>query len=247
MILEVGKAGKARFIRFIKKTNIFECGPNGMVLERENNVITLYVTNARCSEIYCVIPLGGNEILKKNKFMGVAYSPEIMLLYGGDIMVMVDFGARKVSVNKPGIKATGKRDWGEDVQIPWKPQYNAMFGLAAGTEVLESGEPEKVQPDCGDQAQFWAWFAEHEEEIVDKTIASGEEAEMMNARIRVQLAVAFPYEKPGSIEFQLGGDGEKNEFAVFHFNRERMKRDAEELGRLMPEALKERWTYHTEA
>ena len=112
MILEVGKAGKARFVRGIKKTNIFECGPNGLVLEREKNIITLYVTNHRCSEIYCVIPLGGNEILKKNKFMGVAYSSDIMLIDGGDIMVVVDFARKKVAVNKPEITVTGKAGHG---------------------------------------------------------------------------------------------------------------------------------------
>lgn len=259
MILEVGKAGKARFVRFIKKTNIFECGPNGLVLEREKNIITLYVTNSRCSEIYCVIPLGGNEILKKNKFVGAAFSPEIMLLDGGDIMVVVDFAQKKVAVNKPEITVTGKRDWADSPRMEWRPEFNAMFGLAAGTALAEENPetsaptaeaPAAEKPTGPDEKAleyFWNWFVTHETEIEEKTDEGGEAAELLNARIRIQLSVVFPYEKPENIEFHIGAGEEKNEFAVYHFNKERMKQDAEALGEKLPEALAERWLYYTEA
>ena len=128
MILQVGKIGKARFIRFLKKTNIFECGDNGMVLELENKKITLYATNAACSKIYCTIPLGTDKELKKHKFVAVAYNDHVMLLDGGDILVVVDYDAQKVAVNKPGIQASGCADWGREVQEPWLPEYSGMFG-----------------------------------------------------------------------------------------------------------------------
>ena len=129
MKLEVGKLGKARFIRFVKKTNIFECGNNGIVMEREKKDIILYVTNARCSEIYCVIPLGPYKELKKYKFVCIAYNDHVMLVEGRDIRIVVDFDALKVAISKDEIKATGKRHWGEDVQEPWLKEYNGMFGL----------------------------------------------------------------------------------------------------------------------
>lgn len=257
MILEVGKAGKVRFLRGIKKTNIFECGPNGIVVEREKNIITLYVTNSRCSEIYCVVPLGRNEILKKNKFLCAAFAPEIMLLDGGDIMVVVDFGEKKVAVNKPEISVTGKRDWADAPRMEWRPEFNAMFGLAAGGTLAEKNAaaqpaeaPVEEKPAVSDEKAmeyFWNWFAGHEDEIVEKTDEGGEVAEMLNARIRIQLSVVFPYEKPENIEFHMGAGEEKNEFAVYHFNKERMKRDAELLGEKLPESLAERWLYYTEA
>lgn len=259
MILEVGKAGKCRFVRGIKKTNIFECGPNGMVVEREKNIISLYATNNRCSEIYCIVTLGGNEILKKNKFVGVAYSPNVMLLDGNDIMVVVDFARKKVAVNKSEIKVEGRKDWGEDARMPWEPWFNAMFGLPVGEAELAAAEAVKnrnsveeapeapAEPAENAMEKFWAWFGEHEDEIVEQTLAGGEEAEIITARLRIRLAVVFPYEKPENIEFRLGGDGEKNELAVYHFNKERMKHDAEELGKHMPEDLKARWKYFTEA
>ena len=58
MILQIGKAGKARFIYGVKKTNIFECGDMGMVGEREKKNIMLYATNARCRQSG---PAGGAE------------------------------------------------------------------------------------------------------------------------------------------------------------------------------------------
>lgn len=259
MILEVGKAGKARFIRGIKKTNIFECGPNGLVLEREKNIITLYVTNSRCSEIYCVIPLGGNEILKKNKFVGAAFSPEIMLIDGGDIMVVVDFEQKKVAVNKPEITVTGKKDWADSPRMEWRPEFNAMFGLAAGAPLTAESseapapaaeapaEPAPAEPDDKAMDYFWNWFAGHEDEIVEKTNEGDEAAELLNARMRIQLSVVFPYEKPENIEFHIGAGEEKNEFAVYHFNKELMKRDADLLAARLPEALAERWLCYTEA
>ena len=128
MVLQVGHVGKARFIRFIKKTNIFECGDNGIVLERENKQITLYATNAACSKIYCTIPLGSDKALKKYKFVAIAYNDHVMLVEGGDVQVVIDYDAEKVSISKPGITAIGK-GWGQEVQEPWQKEYYGMFGM----------------------------------------------------------------------------------------------------------------------
>ncbi len=134
MILRTGTLGKVRFIRGIKKTNIFECGDNGVVVERENNIITMYVTNAACSKIYCSLKLGTNDQLKKAKFVVIAYNDHVMLLNGtgplpnGEIMVIVDYDAEQVAVNQDNIPVTGK-GWTEDVQAPWDRDYNGMFGV----------------------------------------------------------------------------------------------------------------------
>ncbi len=134
MILKLGTLGKVRFLRGIKKTNIFECGDNGVVVERENNIIYMYVTNAACSKIHCKLTLGTNAELKKAKFVCIAYNEHVMLLNGvgplpnGEIMIIVDYDAQQVAVNQDNILVTPK-GWTEDVQAPWDSDYNGMFGV----------------------------------------------------------------------------------------------------------------------
>lgn len=260
MILEVGRGGKCRFIRGIKKTNIFEIGDYGMVVEREKNLITLYATNNRCSQIYCTVPLGDNSILKGKQFlMAGAFARDILVLDAREILVVVDFGQQRIAVNRPDIPVNPREGWG---RMPWEPHFNAMFGLSVSEAEKTAAEamknrdnPEEIievaaepaVPEVDPMERFWNWFAASEEEIVDKTLEGGEEAEIITARLRVRLAVVFPYEKPENIEFSLGGDGEKNTLAVYHFNNERMKADAETLCARMPAELAERWSCYTEA
>ena len=258
MILEVGKAGKVRFIRGIKKTNIFEIGPHGMVVERDKNTIYLYATNNRCSEIYAIATLGDNKLMKgKSHLMAAAYTQDIMVLDAGEVLVVVDYEKKKIAVNKPEIPVVGKKDWADAPRMEWEPYFNAMFGLPVdgvlmpppdlGKKEESVEEPVPEAPKTANLEEFWAWFEENEDQIVDKTIEGGDAAETINARIRLRLAMAFPYEKPENIEFQRGGDGEKNELSVYHFNRDRLMADTTLLGEVMPESLKERWNYYTEA
>lgn len=256
MILEVGKAGKVRFIRGIKKTNIFEIGPHGMVVERDKNTIYLYATNNRCSEIYAIATLGDNKLMKgKSHLMAAAYTQDIMVLDAGELLVVVDYEKKKIAVNKPEVPVVGKKDWAESPRMEWEPYFNAMFGLPVDGVLMpppdlskkEEEEPAPEVTRIEALEEFWSWFEENEEQIVDKTIEGGDAAETITARIRLRLAMAFSYEKPENIEFQLGGDGEKNELSVYHFNRDRLKEDTAKLGEVMPESLKERWNYYTEA
>jgi hypothetical protein len=262
MILEVGKAGKCRFIRGIKKTNIFEIGEYGMVVEREKHDLSVYATNNRCSKIFAVISLGDDRPLLKKKpnFMAAAYAYSTMVLDCGDVLILIDYEEKKVAVNDPGISVTCREEgWS---RMEWEPYLNAVFGLPVGeadqarAEELrnraprqQDAEEEEVPPlpEADGIEKFWDWFAQNEDQIVEKTLAGGEEAEIITARIRVRLAGVFPYAKPSDIEFQLTGDGEKNQLAVYHFNRDRMKADAEELCSRIPEELRERWGAYTEA
>ena len=236
MVLKVGTGGKVRLMRFVKTTNMFECGENGMVVELENKMVTMYVTNGACSEIYATIPLGTEKALKKYKFVCIAYSEDKMLLDGGDIHVVVDYAAQKVAVSKPELSVTGK-GWGDDPRMPWQPQFNAMFGLPVG-ELTAGNDP---------AADFWKWFSGNESAIREMVSAGGEDARTMNMQISQRLAPVFPYEKEEDIEFRLDCGENGNVFSVFHFNNEQMKADALALGRKMPEALGERWQFDTQA
>ena len=260
MILDVGKGGKCRFIRGIKKTNIFEIGEYGMVVERDKKNLYLYATNNRCSQIYCTVSLGDHSLLKGKQFLMVgAFARDILVLDAKEVLVVVDYGQQRVAVNRPELTVTPREGWD---RMAWEPHFNAMFGLSvseaeqAAAEALKNRNnpdeiievlPEPEVPQLDGKDRFWNWFSENEEEIVDKTLAGGEEAEIITARLRVRLAVVFPYERPENIEFSLGGDGEKNRLAVYHFNNDQMKADAEALIAAMPAALTERWVCETEA
>ena len=129
MVLQIGKAGKVRFIYGVKKTNIFECGNMGLVMEREGKNIMLYATNSKCSEIYCRADLGPLKDMKKYKQVVIAYNDHVMLVDAGEILVVVDYDSEKITINKPGIEAKGSKFWGDEVQEPWLPIYGRMFGL----------------------------------------------------------------------------------------------------------------------
>ena len=129
MILQVGKAGKARFIYGMKKTNVFECGDMGVVMEREGRNVMLYATNAQCSEIYCRANLGPLKNLKKYKQVVIAYNDHVMLVDAGEILVVIDYDAEKIAINKDDIVAKGSKFWGDEVQEPWLKIYGRMFGM----------------------------------------------------------------------------------------------------------------------
>lgn len=247
MKLEIGKAAQVRFARFLIERNMFSCCANGLVLEwaPKTDMITLFVTNSDYNAVYAVAELCTKKSLKKKKVLVVGRSENVMMFDGGDLLVMVDFAGKKVAVNRPEIRVMGKGDWGTDVQRPWESSFNTMFALRE--EEPEEAPAEATQPDADTAERFWAWFAGTEEELVDKILAGGVDQELMMAKIRARLASVFPYEKPENIEFQVGGDGEKNELAVFHLNAEPLKTDAERLGEKMPESLTERWSFHAEA
>ncbi len=128
MLLEVGKSSKCHFIRFMKKTNIFECFDNGMVIEREKGKVNIYVTDDLCSKIYAVVPLGSDKFLRRYKVVAINYNEHVFLVDAGETFVIIDYEAQKVAVNNPDIVARGSQFWGQEVQEPWLEEYNAMFG-----------------------------------------------------------------------------------------------------------------------
>ncbi len=235
MILHVGKIYKSRFSLF-KKTYIFECGDHAMVLEREKGQVTLYATNAACSEIYCEVPLGKPAIWSK-QFIAISYSQDKMLIDGQGLLIVVDFLARKVAVNQPHIKAIGKAAWGDDVQLPWEGAFNGMFGLEGGS----------VEMDVEAAGDFWSWFGDNQEQILEQIAEGGSAAAEMNVQISKYLGRVFPYEKETDIEFQVGSSQGSNALFVYHFNRMQLKADTEKLGTMMPVALRDTWKYITEA
>lgn len=233
MILEVGKAERMKFIPLIKKTNIFECGANGIVIEKEKGNVTLYVTNNSCSKIYARVDLGGKEILKENKFQIAARSEELFLIHGQEIKIVVDYAEKKVAVNKPEIKVTGKADWGDEARMPWNRSLNKLFGLA-------------VDPmDWDDGREFWKWFLYNEVEILNKTAAGGEDAAQVTRKVRRKLAPVLRLDNPEELELELRYSDGQYALVVHYKDDSQLKQDAQLLGTFKPDTL-DAWTCSVE-
>ena len=94
---------------------------------------------------------------------------------------------------------------------------------------------------------FWTWFAANEDAIIEAFTAGGQAAMAFIPQIDQYLAPIFPYEPNENIQFQMGCNRGKNEFFFFHLNRKALIRDAQTLKEMMPETLKDRWTFIIEA
>ena len=89
---------------------------------------------------------------------------------------------------------------------------------------------------------FWAWFEEQEEWIIN--CISNHDSSFVWA-IDERLKPVFPYFKK-ELEFQLGYNGGKGEFFFFHFGNINLIRDADTLSQMMPESISEHWTFIAE-
>jgi len=90
--------------------------------------------------------------------------------------------------------------------------------------------------------RFWAWFEEQESWVIENLRTHGMDVVWA---IDAQIKPVFPYFKK-ELEFQLGFNNGKGEFFFFHFGDKNLVRDAEALASMMPETLKDRWTFISE-
>lgn len=100
----------------------------------------------------------------------------------------------------------------------------------------------KKEMDVAAAKRFWAWFEEQESWVIENLRTHGMDVVWA---IDAQIKPVFPYFKK-ELEFQLGFNNGKGEFFFFHFGDKNLVRDAEALEGLMPENLKERWTFIAE-
>lgn len=91
--------------------------------------------------------------------------------------------------------------------------------------------------------QFWQWFTEQEQWVLDNLRTNG--GEIINA-IDTRLKRIFPDFKR-ELQFQLGGGVDnKWELYFFHLGKKYLIDGAEKLKSTMPEKLQERWTFIVE-
>ena len=86
---------------------------------------------------------------------------------------------------------------------------------------------------------FWVWFEERQSWIIDCIVKN--DAAFVWA-IDERLKPVFPYFKK-ELEFQLGYNDGIGEFFFFHFDKKELARDAEALGKMMPNAVARNWKF----
>ncbi len=90
--------------------------------------------------------------------------------------------------------------------------------------------------------QFWKWFVENEQWIIDNIHTNGMDVVWaVDARIKP----VFPYFKK-ELEFELGYNNGVGEFFFFHFGNRKLISDAQKLKELMPESLRRNWMFIAE-
>ena len=97
----------------------------------------------------------------------------------------------------------------------------------------------KKETDIAAAKQFWKWFVENEQWIIDNVSSNGVEVVWA---IDAQIKPVFPYLKK-ELEFQLGFNHGIGEFFFFHFGNKNLISDAQKLDELMPESLREKWSF----
>ncbi len=97
----------------------------------------------------------------------------------------------------------------------------------------------KPQFDANAAREFWAWFIEREDWIID--CIAHHKADFI-WELDARLKPVFPHFKK-ELEFQLGFQDGKGEFFFFHFGNKALMQDGQALGSLMPQELSGRWTF----
>ena len=90
--------------------------------------------------------------------------------------------------------------------------------------------------------QFWKWFSENEQWIIDNINTNGMDVVWA---VDAQLKPVFPYFKK-ELEFQLGYNNGIGEFFFFHFGNPNLISDAKKFKELMPESIRKNWTFIAE-
>ena len=100
----------------------------------------------------------------------------------------------------------------------------------------------KKEMDTTAANQFWKWFSENEQWIIDNINTNGMDVVWA---VDAQIKPVFPYFKK-ELEFELGYNNGVGEFFFLHFGNRNLISDAQKLKELMPESLRKNWTFIAE-
>lgn len=214
---------------------MFESENRGLVLEQADGVVCLYATDASHSTIYCAMPMGRIRDMKKANYYLFAPDEDKLLAAVGRVLFVMDFTGRWAATNLENYQIYGSDAWGKDCQRPWKGEFMCLFGLPDMGADMNLAAAE----------QFWQWFGENEDKIIEKLGGSG--AAELVSWVDKQICPVFPYVPSDAVQFQLGWNDGTGEFFLFHNDNEKLYADAEIFASQMPEELKKRWTMKIQA
>lgn len=129
MNVQVGEAIKIKFSRF-KRQYAYECGDNGIVLEKMNGAIFLYVTDASHEDIHCIAPLGNETDFKDTNFYLYSIDEKRMFFRVRRALLYIDFAGKFCSTNVENFRILGSPDWGKSCTVPWKDSYTRQYNAA---------------------------------------------------------------------------------------------------------------------
>lgn len=233
MELKIGESKTFKLSFWLKAVDI-KCGDNCMRLERQRGGIAcLNINNGSRRIAYAAIPLGLIKDLNAVGFTVKAHSKTRALFSVGAVKFVIDYAAKKVSTNLIGLRIFGSKEWGENVQAPWRAEFQTLFGLPM--------PPAEMDRDTA--KLFWQWFHANEVDIINMIKGGKKENKSINKQIELWLSPVFPYEKVANIDFDLEcGEGEHT-FTFHHGGNEKLMEDAPAFGGMMPENLAKRWDF----
>lgn len=231
MQLKLGESKTFKLPFWLTAVDILHEG-NGLRLERQRRgIVCLNVNNGRRRVVYAQIPLGIAKDLNEFGFTVKAQSKTRMLFSVGSVRFVIDYAAKKVSTNLIGLRILGSKEWGEMVQVPWRGEYQTLFGLP---------QP-PAEMDQGTAKLFWQWFHMNETDIDRMLNGSKKENKSIFQQIDLWLCPVFPYCKASRIDFDVKCKDGDNTFIFRHGGDQQLMEDAPKFMAMMPENMAKRW------
>lgn len=236
MELKLGESKTFKLPIWLKAVDMIH-EKNGLRLERQRGgIVCLNVNNGSRRIAYAAIPLGAAKDLNEFGFTVKAQSKTRMLFSVGAVKFVIDYAAKKVSTNLIGLRVFGSKEWGDNVQTPWRAEYMPLFGLPLPP----------LEMDQNTAKLFWQWFYTNETDIDKMLNGSKKESKSVYQQIDLWLCPVFPYSKSSRIDFEVKCKDGDNTFIFRHGGDEKLMEDAAVFGTLMPENMAKRWNYIVE-
>lgn len=235
MSMNIGQEKAAKLPIWLKALD-FVHEQNGLRLERFNGNLYLYVNNGSRRKRFCTMALGRASDFKGFPFHAKVQSKTRMLFWVGKVRFVIDYANKKVATNLVGFQVAGSKEWGDDVQMPWRAEFMPLFG--------DPMPPMEMDENAG--KLFWQWFHLKEGSIVELIETGRKEAKVVYKQMDLWLAPVFPYAKPGQIGVALHCSNDGHIFTLQCGGNEQLLKDAENFGALMPEGLQTVWKFVVE-
>ena len=233
MDLKIGESKTVK-LPFILKAQDFYCEGNGLRLERNNKgLISLYANDGSRRKRFCTIPLGYARDLKGMSYTAKAQSKSRMLFNVGNVRFVIDFAAKKVASNLIGFSIYGSKEWGTGVQMPWRAEFQPLFGLPMPPMEMDKAAAEL----------FWKWYLANEPSIVSMVSKSRKDAKNVIRHVELWMYPVFPYVKSNKLDFDLTCDEKQRVFTFFCGGDAQLQEDAAVFGDMMPDILKREWKF----